>query len=586
MAYLVMALALSLPLVMYYWASLRTPASRVSTLADYFVAFRRLDAPPFANSSLAYAFQVATLFPFLYWGIQGEILPAIVNAACWGIGILIFRQSLPSVLAALDDHQGPHTLHGILGRAYDSIGVQRISAGITILGMMGIALAEAYWGMQIITVLVPSKSMAYNVIILTALLFVLSYMWYGGTWGSMKTDMLQLVFAYLSFTGVFIFLILKIVAGRMSVSTELTTIAALMLVGAAASVFIRVRHHLSPVVSMPVTSASPTKEIPDREYDDKVWNSMARILSVFTLVALLAGGLFFAWVMIKGWGNWSFAPLMDPGGPKWKGVIALATLGILFQFVDMSAWQRLQSLSGAGATLRNAGRRGLLLFGIESPFSWILCLALGALFAICLPELKTAEDAAGPLASFPRLMLTSGGAIHVAVAFLFMIGVMGVMLSTIDSALLASMYAFAADIQRLEFGPGGQAGGKVELEQARLLQVGKRSGAGLVLAIAVGVGVLGAILNRQQELISILVGFYGAMLSMFPAVFFMLRGRPRLSGKSIALGMLTGALGALAFTIWGLFNADRGWDAIFAGPVLAAVVTPLAHLLSPWRHSK
>ena len=83
--------ALALPLVAYVWAAMSTPRSKVSTLAGYFTAYKQVGAAPFANSSLAYAFQVATLFPFLYWGVAGQIVPAIVNAICWGVGIFLFR---------------------------------------------------------------------------------------------------------------------------------------------------------------------------------------------------------------------------------------------------------------------------------------------------------------------------------------------------------------------------------------------------------------------------------------------------------------------------------------------------------------
>jgi hypothetical protein len=161
--------ALALPLIAYVWAAMSTPRSKVSTLAGFFTAYKQVGAAPFANSSLAYAFQVATLFPFLYWGVGGQILPAIVNALFWGVGIFLFRAAFKSIAQRLDGSKDPKTLHGLLGEtypsdavektggsrlswlgrfwiAYSSKPVQLTAAGVTILAMLGVALGEAYWG--------------------------------------------------------------------------------------------------------------------------------------------------------------------------------------------------------------------------------------------------------------------------------------------------------------------------------------------------------------------------------------------------------------------------------------------------------
>jgi Na+/proline symporter len=563
-SYLVLV-AVVVPLAIYVWGALRVPRTVVSTPADYFIAYRRIGTSPFADSSLAYAFQVATLYPFLYWGITGQVLPAIVNAVCWGLGILLFRAFLTPILARLGGGAGPRTLHGLLGDAFHSRAVQRIAAGATIIGMLGVALAESYWGMQVFRVLVPEDTQPFFAMMMGALLFVLLYIWYGGTWGSMKTDMLQLVFAYIGFTCVFLYALWVFFRTGAAYRAESMVVSALMLVGAAAAVLVRLRFKV-----MPISGVSPLAE---EDPTEAVWRRLARVMSLLTFCALVVLALSFGFLMMRSLPSMSLAPLLKPGDPGWLGVAALMFLGLFFQFVDMSAWQRIQAIGGTPTERRSSALHGLLVYAVESPFSWILCLALGTVLITVVPELATAQDKAGPLAAFPRLLLASGALGRVAVATLFMIAVMAVMFSTIDSALLAVMYAFVGDIKGCRFETAEELTDEVKVRNARReLLLGKKAAFWLVLAICGGVVLLGALLKTPDRLIGILVGFYSAMLALLPAVVMMLRGARRWSGTAVATGMSVGVVVAVGFTLWGLREPSKSWWAVFAAPAFAAVV--------------
>ena len=412
--------ALAIPLIAYVWAAMSTPHSKVSTLAGYFTAYKQVGAAPFANSSLAYAFQVATLFPFLYWGVGGQILPALVNAIFWGLGIFLFRAAFKSIIRCLNGSKEPKTLHGLLGETYPSDAVERTggsrsswlgrcwtaysskpvqltAAGVTILAMLGVALGEAYWGMQIVKVLVPEDTPAYYALVLGALFFVLAYIWYGGAWGSMKTDMLQLMFSYVGFTVVFLFAIWGIVSTNTAQRPELAIVSLLMTIGGLCAVVIRVRKGLQPVSAM------------DGDTDGFKWLQLRNLLSRLTLISMVILATVFAILFFRSLSALSLAPLTNPGEPGWKGVIALALMPLMAQFVDMTAWQRIQGIEGTKEEVQDRARRGLLLFGVESPYSWILCLALGSLLVVTMPELASVQDKAGPLAAYPRILLQTGG---------------------------------------------------------------------------------------------------------------------------------------------------------------------------------
>jgi hypothetical protein len=564
------AVALAFPLVAYVWTAMSTPRSKVSTLAGYFTAYKQVGAAPFANSSLSYAFQVATLFPFLYWGVGGQILPALVNAIFWGVGIFLFRAALKPIMQRLDGSVNPKTLHGLLGETYDSMGVQKVAAGVTILGMSGVALGEAYWGMQIVKVLVPEDTPAYYALMLGALFFVLAYIWYGGAWGSMKTDMLQLVFSYIGFTVVFVFAIWTIIYTSVTLRPEFAIVSLFMLVGSVWAVVIRLRKGLQPISAM------------DHDQESMKWLRIRKFLSYTTLISMGFLAIGFAILFFRSLPVLTLAPLTNPGEPQWKGVIALAVMATMFQFVDMTAWQRIQAIDGKPKEVQERARRGLFLFGVESPYSWILCLALGTLLVATMPELANVQDKAGALAAFPRILLESGGILQSIVAFAFMVAVMGVMLSTIDSALLGAMYAWVADFFGADFKkPDGTDEADARREQAALLS-GKKTAFWVLVVIMILVVLLGWLLKRPQDFISVLVGFYGAMLSLFPAVIFMLfapKGWSKPSGMAIILGIVAGTCGAIVFAVWGVFVPDKSWNGVFAGPGISLATSGLLYFL-------
>lgn len=565
------AVALALPLVVYVSAAMSTPRSRVSTLAGYFTAYKQVGAAPFANSSLAYAFQVATLFPFLYWGVGGQILPALVNAIFWGFGIFLFRAALKPIMQRLDGSTDAKTLHGLLGDTYDSKLVQKAAAGVTILGMLGVALGEAYWGMQIVKVLVPEDTPAYYALMLGALFFVLAYIWYGGAWGSMKTDMWQLVFSYIGFTVVFLFAIWTIINASATPRPEFAIVSLFMFVGGVWAVVTRLRKGLQPISAM------------DHDLEGVKWLWFRKFLSYTTLISMGILATFFAILFFRSLPVLTLAPLANPGEPQWKGVIALAMLATMFQFVDMTAWQRMQAIEGNPEEVQERARGGLFLFGVESPYSWILCLALGTLLVAIMPQLANVQDKAGALAAFPRILLESGGILQSFVALAFMVAVMGVMLSTIDSALLGAMYAWVADCCGADFKKpdGAMTEADAQREQAALLS-GKKTAFWMLVVIMILVVLLGGLLNRPQDFISVLVAFYGGMLSLFPAVIFMLfapKGWSKPSGMAITVGIIAGTCGAIVYAVWGAFVPDESWNGVFAGPGISLFTSGALYFL-------
>ena len=116
-------------------------------------------------------------------------------------------------------------------------------------------------------------------------------------------------------------------------------------------------------------------------------------------------------------------------------------------------------------------------------------------------------------------------------------------------------------------------------EQRSSLLAGKKAAFWVVVAVCAGVVLLGGVLGRPDRLIGIMVGFYGAMLSLLPAVIAMLCKSGRWNGGAVAAGMVVGVAAAVSFSVWGIFDPSMAWYGVFAAPLIALAI-PVA--LSPF----
>ena len=57
-----------IPLLIYLFAALSVKKDIIKHPDDYFSAFKKVGKTEFTSSSIAYGFQVSTIYPFLFWG--------------------------------------------------------------------------------------------------------------------------------------------------------------------------------------------------------------------------------------------------------------------------------------------------------------------------------------------------------------------------------------------------------------------------------------------------------------------------------------------------------------------------------------
>src|SRR3974377_1179676 len=78
------------------------PRRNFQRAQDYFIASQ--PAPPgvMRNAAVAYPLRIASFGPFFAWGASGDLWPAIIGAACCGLGIYLIYGLRRPLLASLD----------------------------------------------------------------------------------------------------------------------------------------------------------------------------------------------------------------------------------------------------------------------------------------------------------------------------------------------------------------------------------------------------------------------------------------------------------------------------------------------------
>lgn len=69
-----------IPLLIYLASELALKKVKIKHPDEYFIAYKNVGTTPFANSSIAYGFQVATVYPFIVWAATGSISLALANS--------------------------------------------------------------------------------------------------------------------------------------------------------------------------------------------------------------------------------------------------------------------------------------------------------------------------------------------------------------------------------------------------------------------------------------------------------------------------------------------------------------------------
>lgn len=524
------------PLAIYLVVALRK--GRTPVTADEFFESRGLISPSeFANSSVAYGFQIASVSVFFAFGFFYG-LGGIVNPLFWGIGILFFML----VVGKLGEFFGTtQTLHGFLGKRYDSRAIAVIASLMTLIGFLGAFTAELAWGSYVLAIISPNPwFIGISMTVMAAI--VAWYVTRAGNLSVVKTDQYQLVFAHAAFVVLVVFAITLLhwqSAQAKAIGFILSIATAVMLALVAFSIIRQLRDKREP-------------GIPD----------VGRSISLIILAMMILGGIVSVINAVI------FSSSLDAMRTALEdtrlydfnqgtfNLLSVALMPLCWQFADVTMWQRLGATRLPPADHPNrfgAIRKGLLRYAIESPITWLLAIVAGV--ALRYADLGlTDESIWNGVAEIPAVILAAQTPVGVfgqyLIASLFAAGIVAAMLSTADSFLIAGAFTLAYDLAP-RF-----AGGErdlIERHPERALRLGRIAS---VVFIIAGLGSYWVATWFGFDILSILFGAFAAQVSLFPAVFgtIILRERAPSGGWAVA-SVLAGFAAATSALIVALNDA-------------------------------
>ena len=500
---------------------------RVEGPEDFLIGFKQISTEDFSSSSVAYGVQVATFFPFVVWGASYTSSIAIANLIMWGIGIYLFRSSLPSI-----DDEGlldeADTLHGFIGEEYKRESIRYVTSLLTIVGLMGIILTELVWGASVLKEFLSAEEIYFVVFAATFYTFV--YVSQKGHLSAIATDRIQVFFTYI---GIFSFssLGLFVMYGGGFDPNVYDTLSILYCIIFPAYIIWSYKGNL--------LDKSEQKIISFRS----LGNLIVILLLIFTIVLAI---LNVAKLNLR---NIHSLITVDPFG-HWALVAAVLT-ALFWQFSDMTMWQRVLAVKTESQEDEQNGspaktkplEKGIKRFSIESPLTWMGAVVIGYLILRIEPAIS---DSSEIFAAIPSTLIENPSVLYKFIGYIFIISIVSIMLSTVDSVVCAVMFTWSYDARYI-FGSGKE--GEDATSNHLMSWTPEKSSqvftAFAVLAIVsmyifidAGTGVTG------ESFISIMFTFYNMQLSFAVPVIGMLLLPPkyRPNGSTTLIIIISSAL--------------------------------------------
>lgn len=522
-------LIILMPLIIYLIVALAGKKEKINHPDDYFSAFRKVGETEFTSSSVAYGFQVSTIYPFLFWGASMFLFVPFINAIFWGVGILLFYLSFNKISKYLGKGK---TLHGLIGKTYGNK-ARVVASYLTILGFVGYIIAELWFGSRVLLAVFPSNNWIY----FSAFIFVIFisiYLFKEGQISSIKTDQLQLTFTYLGVFGIIIYLLYATFKNGQVISGALNWGLLIIIVLAFLILFIR-----------------KLKFIKIHSTIDNMLNIVVSIL--FASIIILG-----FMVLFNNGSDFQLGGFVNLEGFGYLGLISLIILPLSWQFVDLTNWQRILSVKkDKSESATKSIKKGLLTFSIESPFTWILFIIFGLLISTVYSNL-TFEDI---LIDFPKQMINSESTFETIIGYTFIVSIISIMLSTIDSFIMGIAFTYTYDInsKSKELIDKNETLEKNQLDS--VLAKGKIFGFITVL-LSIGLFVVfdKYVKGGGDLFINLLLTFYTASLSFLPLVLGLIFLKKRPSENWAISSMLLGSVISISLGVYAVIsNPDYAW---------------------------
>lgn len=536
--------------ILYILVTLYTP--RLKSVEDYQFGERNLNPSDVVDASIMYGLQIAAISLFATWGFLYGFA-ALVVPLFWALGYFIFSWTLSDrFLTKFANESEFRTLHGFLADHGKVRSVRLTAAFLTLVGLAGPAMVEAFTVGRSIASAVPEFGAPGGVGLALAFLSVsLIYMTRSGFPGVVRLNQLQMTLGYGGFcmavAGSMVFYLDRV---SPSIVFWLSTSGLAVTTGIAV---LKVRHDWLTHQFIGKMAASTA---PRQTFDLLGLSAVALGVISFALAAFLS------LTNVSGEVTDAFPPFY--GSSDTYGFTVLATLSLFmanafYQFVDVTQWQRLLSLAVDKDHLEETARMlrsNVLTGGLCSALTWVIAILFGLFLRSLFPTSDT--DAYTLLPAFISILLENsagwgGPLLLVAVAAL-----LAIMFSTLDAIVAATAFTVQEDLLGVESGSASLTVARAVTVGVVLLQLG------FYLAVGAVAG------DRVDAILYICWSF---QLAMLPVVIGLLLGRAGSYAARIA-SMLAGCVGALSPLIFGA--PDQAYE---VSPVAAIACAGIVYLL-------
>ena len=473
----------------------------------------------------------------------------LINAISWGLGILLFYLSFDRISEFLGTGK---TLHGLIGKTHGNK-ARVVASYLTILSFVGFIVAELWFGSRVLLAIFPTNDWIY----ISALVFILvvsGYLFKGGQNSSIKTDQLQLMFSYIGIFGILVYLLFISFRAKLEFPGALNW-GLLLLIGFAIAISIIRKFKYANIQSL----------------SSRLLNIVVTVLFMAIVASSIA-------ILYTNGSKFALSNFVNLEGFGIAGLLSLIILPLSFQFVDLTNWQRILSVGSIKKNgLNSEIKKGLINFSIESPFTWILFIVFGLLVTTFYGNL-TFEDV---LVDFPKQMIGTGNYIDRIIGYTFIVSIISIMLSTIDSFIMgiAFTYTYDIDIESKKLLDNGSDVNNVELKV--ILRKGKVFGFGTVI-FAFGLFIVfdRFVSGGGEMFINLLLTFYTASLSFLPIVLGMIFLKKRPSENWAIASMFLASILSIGLGVYSVLDDPTyAWYPIMVCVVISFTVYSLGLVL-------
>ena len=568
---------------------------------DHFVSSQYTRPDVVRNSSIAYALRMAAFGPLFAWGASGDLWPAIIGSAFFGLGvylIYILRQPLLEFLDGALSRDRSITVHEFIARQHgNDPRVRLLAASLTLFALVGLLVGEALGLAAFLEPMLPGCAAAVYLFVFGALLLTVLHATLSGHSGVMHSAQLQLGMLYLGLFGSTAILLYLHVSARTPMPPHGTF--AVVFVAVCCTIMLYYRHS-KYVDTEPIRRAASNADPGRESFGARLLSRFEKILNpcvsvLIVLIIVLALMEFYA-AGLPAIGRDSAAALQTGTRVPGVGLLALCLLPLFYPLVDVTNWQRLaaarkdMSSSGVEPGRRSAVLRGVFrIYAVESSLVWLFMCMLGAIAVIAIET----PGGADVLQAFVAQLISEYNEVTVVALPLLLICVSAVALSTMSALFSASLCTIRYDMLAAiwpELAPGpGQASKEATATRRTLV-----AGGGLGLAFAAAFCVADAFLQisfTSSTFLALMFAFSCAQLSFAPLVLGPIVGRKRGNSGTVSPGwalVILGfgaASGVAAMTVYLATGTDTWlWAAVPACLGSGLVLFAIARAAS--RHPK